>query len=111
MRLLVVIFIFISFSFGKCYISCIANISNENAVAQKDINKSFIQLTNSLRSLHNTYENYLSSYEEQNKLLKKLQDLRAYNLKKLDEINFLLESTNALLNIKIMQAGESNVKN
>lgn len=110
MRLLVVLLFIGNFCYSACLITCIPNIVSENTQTQKDINMSFLQLTNSLNSLRSEYSDYLSAYKEQNKLLKKLQDLRAYNSKKLDEINFLLESTNSLLDIKINEIGENNAK-
>lgn len=110
MRLLVVVSLLINFCFAECWITCVPNIINENIQAQKDINQAFLQLTNSLNTLKSEYNSYLSAYKEQNKLLKKLQDLRAYNSKKLDEVNFLLESTNSLLDIKINEIGENNAK-
>ncbi|RDU61843.1 hypothetical protein [Helicobacter sp. MIT 14-3879] len=109
MKLLVILSIITS-CYSACWITCVPNIVSENIQAQKDINTSFSQLTQSLNSLDSAYNDYLSAYKEQNKLLKKLQDLRAYNSKKLDEVNFLLESTNSLLDIKINEMGENNAK-
>lgn len=95
---------------ATCFVTCQPIIISENTRASVAISKEFALLSKSLSDLNKAYTSYLNSYEDQNKLLEKLENLRAYNSKKLNEIIFLLKSTNSLLDLKISEKGEMNAK-
>ena len=78
-------------------------------MAGRKIDVEFEQLKEAIKELKRQYNNYLGKYETSVKKYKNLQELKKYNSLKLDEVIFLMEKTNKMLEVKILEAGEKGI--
>lgn len=95
---------------GACTkIDCSGYASGKKSGAEGKIDPEFEKLKEAVKELKKQYNNYLEKYKDSVKLYKKLQELKKYNSLKLDEVNYYMEKTNKMLEIKILEAGEKGI--
>ena len=95
---------------GSCTkIDCSGYASGKKSAADGEIDREFQKLKKAVEELKKQYNNYLEKYKDSVKLYKKLQELKKYNSLKLDEVNYYMEKTNKMLEIKILEAGEKGI--
>lgn len=101
---------FICQTTGNCTkIDCSGYSSGQKSAAEGEIDPEFEKLKEAVKELKKQYNNYLEKYKDSVKLYKKLQELKKYNSLKLDEVNYYMEKTNKMLEIKILEAGEKGI--
>lgn len=97
-------------STGNCNkIDCSGYSDMQKTMAGRKIDVEFEQLKEAIKELKRQYNNYLGKYETSVKKYKNLQELKKYNSLKLDEVIFLMEKTNKMLEVKILEAGEKGI--
>ena len=94
---------------GCTKIDCSGYSSGQKSAADGKIDPEFQKLKEAVKELKKQYNNYLEKYKDSVKLYKKLQELKKYNSLKLDEVNFLMEKTNKMIEVKILEAGEKGI--
>ena len=95
---------------GSCTkLDCSGYASGQKSSASGKIDSEFENLKEAIKELKKQYDKYLDKYEYGVKLYKKLEKLKKYNSLKLDEINFLMEKTNKMLEVKLIEAGEKGL--
>ena len=109
-KALIIIALLPIWAYGSCQIiDCTGYSSGQKSSASTSIDTQFEKLKEAIKELKKQYDKYLDKYEDGVELYKKLEKLKKYNSLKLDEINFLMEKTNKMLEVKIIEAGEKGL--
>jgi hypothetical protein len=101
MKTFLIICIFGTFAYSACAISCVANLQVESQTTQSELSSYFQQVMQALGQLDNAYADYQDIINEQNALLKDLQQLNKENAIEEKQRAFLLNKAKQTLGTSV----------